>query len=430
MITREKDLYKIWQSFCRQGGQTSDKRLAGIEAGQPNYLSGPDFQGAEFELDGRLYRGDVEIHLKAGDWYTHQHHLDDRYSQVLLHLVWDGDPDICILNNSGRQIPTLSIRSFPALPAPGHFSEYCRWQSQQPKQMMDTLRILSLQRLQSKHQLIGQLGNSLSYDQILYLLFLRILGQPHNVNNFLILANHLPWKELMNIKERYPMSPNHWLALLAIQTGLIEYSSKFRHLRGLQPQIEAFSGRRPLGKKAMSWQFSGQRPGNNPVQHLTIFADWLHHFKGRSLYFELKQILARRLPETQAVQLLDNFFSLQQKVPSKSAQLSRLLWGKAKRTEIIGNMVLPFFHLESAEQGSEGFIAYLESLYLSLPFTGLYKPLHFFYSIPGLDAGKKNRFFFNQGLLYLKSSFCEKSLCHICPFEISDKDIDKNDENI
>jgi len=430
MISREKDLYQIWQRFCRQGEQTSDRRLAGIDAGQPNNFSGPDFQGAEFELDGKLYCGDVEIHLRAGDWYTHQHHLDHRYSQVLLHLVWDDEVEICILNSCGKPVPTLSIRSFPALPQQDHFSVTCKWQKQQPKRVTDTFRRLAIQRLQSKHELIGQFGDSLSFDQTLYLLFLRILGQPRNVNNFMILANNLPWKDLMDIRERYPMSPNHWLALLAMQAGLIEEIPRFRHLKIWHHQIEAFSGMRPLVKKPMFWHFSGQRPRNNPVQHLTILADWLYHFRGRSLYFELKQILMQRLPELQVVRLLDDFFSSSHEEPSKNSQPSRPSWGRAKRTEIIGNMVLPFFHHESVEKGNPGFIAYLESLFLSLPDTGFYQPLHFFYSLPGLNTGGTRRFFTNQGLLYLKNHYCEKGRCQACPFEISDKEIDKKEENI
>ena len=59
----ETDLYHIWEDFCREGESTTDLSLRGIYAGRLNRSSGPDFQGAEFELDGKVYRGDVEIHI-------------------------------------------------------------------------------------------------------------------------------------------------------------------------------------------------------------------------------------------------------------------------------------------------------------------------------------------------------------------------------
>src|SRR5262245_52353756 len=31
--------------------------------------------------------GDVEFHLHASDWTEHQHHLDSRYNNVVLHVV-------------------------------------------------------------------------------------------------------------------------------------------------------------------------------------------------------------------------------------------------------------------------------------------------------------------------------------------------------
>ena len=55
---RESWLYTIWRAFCQHRMHTQDKRLRGIFAGRLSTACGPDFQGAEFELDGRRYRGD------------------------------------------------------------------------------------------------------------------------------------------------------------------------------------------------------------------------------------------------------------------------------------------------------------------------------------------------------------------------------------
>ena len=105
-ITQEKDLYHIWENFCRTQSRTDDQRLCGIFAGQLNRFEGPDYQSAEFEIDGKIYRGDVEIHYNINDWYSHRHHLDPRYDGVLLHLVWDIKTGVVTYTSKRRKIFT------------------------------------------------------------------------------------------------------------------------------------------------------------------------------------------------------------------------------------------------------------------------------------------------------------------------------------
>ena len=46
---------------------------------------GPDFRDAMLLVDGRELRtGSVEVHLRTSAWVAHQHHLDPRYTDVLV----------------------------------------------------------------------------------------------------------------------------------------------------------------------------------------------------------------------------------------------------------------------------------------------------------------------------------------------------------
>ena len=47
-----------------------------IDPGVQNTDSGPDFFNAKIMIDGTLWAGSVEIHLKASDWKAHNHHAD------------------------------------------------------------------------------------------------------------------------------------------------------------------------------------------------------------------------------------------------------------------------------------------------------------------------------------------------------------------
>ena len=48
-----------------------------IEFGEYNQNeSGPDFFHAKCIINGVMWFGHIEFHLKASDWYRHNHHLD------------------------------------------------------------------------------------------------------------------------------------------------------------------------------------------------------------------------------------------------------------------------------------------------------------------------------------------------------------------
>ncbi|WP_419212278.1 DUF2851 family protein [Maribacter sp. X9] len=80
--------------------------------GTHNRLSGPDFFNSKLELDGQLWAGNVEIHIKSSDWYAHNHQVDANYDNVILHVVWDDD--VSVFRKDGSQIPTLALRHYIA----------------------------------------------------------------------------------------------------------------------------------------------------------------------------------------------------------------------------------------------------------------------------------------------------------------------------
>lgn len=83
-------LQRIWseQSFNLSGLRTEQEATVKItRPGRWNRQGGPDFREAEIKLDGRICRGDVEIHLREQDWGAHQHASDPAFAGVILHVV-------------------------------------------------------------------------------------------------------------------------------------------------------------------------------------------------------------------------------------------------------------------------------------------------------------------------------------------------------
>jgi hypothetical protein len=95
-------------------GQTIDI----IDAGSWNHLGGPDFLDAKVLIDGKLFRGGIELHLRPTDWYSHGHHLDSAYNCVVLHAS-PMPAKRAIVRADGTRIPHIGLeRLMPSwLPA-------------------------------------------------------------------------------------------------------------------------------------------------------------------------------------------------------------------------------------------------------------------------------------------------------------------------
>lgn len=69
---------------------------------------GPDFKGAMLRVGPELLKGDVELHLRSGDWNLHGHHTDRRYNEVILQVVLeDNAPGAA--TEQGRVLPVLAL---------------------------------------------------------------------------------------------------------------------------------------------------------------------------------------------------------------------------------------------------------------------------------------------------------------------------------
>ncbi len=78
-----------------------------IDPGLHNRNAGPDFFNAKVRIGGTLWVGNVEIHTRASDWYTHGHDGDARYDNVVLHVVEEADGET--VTRAGRRLPQLCL---------------------------------------------------------------------------------------------------------------------------------------------------------------------------------------------------------------------------------------------------------------------------------------------------------------------------------
>jgi len=99
-------------------------------AGHPGSAAGPDALDAIIQFPGHeLSRvGAIEFHVRASDWYHHQHQSDPRYNTVILHVVLVCDEPSLALCQDGRTIPMCSLND---LAQPGKNYLKTAWPCQQ-----------------------------------------------------------------------------------------------------------------------------------------------------------------------------------------------------------------------------------------------------------------------------------------------------------
>jgi hypothetical protein len=243
-----------------------------------SYESGPDFLNAKIEIDGLLWVGNVELHVKSKDWYAHNHQNDAAYDNVVLHVVYDFNGEVTI---NGEKLPTLELKKVIQL---GHYEKYESLLKNKKTilcgtllKSIPTIHLVSQQeralidRLNRKTNNLVEQVCSDDPKQILYFLMARAMGAKINQLPFEELTHRLPIKLLKKKKERKQTD------LILISSGLVHpetISDLFVYRRLIQQEKQVINGCVSM----QSWKTGGTRPGNSPRIRIEQFARVIEQF--------------------------------------------------------------------------------------------------------------------------------------------------------
>jgi hypothetical protein len=202
---REELLHFIWQfRYFNQRELTTEAGdpLFIHYPGDPNTDHGPDFRNARLTIGDTTAGGAVELHRKTTDWLRHGHTGDPHYKNVILHVVWENDT---VEPPAG--IPILSLRDrTPKLLLPRYrqfmtsqFFVPCERSLPATIQWAAFRQTLLTQRLGHRAAFIRSLLDERSphWDQTIFYLIARSLGQPVNAQAFLTIAKSFPLSSLL-----------------------------------------------------------------------------------------------------------------------------------------------------------------------------------------------------------------------------------------
>ena len=192
---------------------TSKKESVSIvDVGIHNHLSGPDFFNSKINIDGQLWAGNVELHIKSSDWYTHRHEEDINYDNVILHVVWEDDTSV--FRKDGSEISTLELRKYISQELLLTYRNLFNKKGKtfiNCEKSIDTidsfkfqnwLERLYFERLEKKSDLVLNLlkQSNNDWEKVMFTMLLKNFGLKINGNSFFSIANNLDFSVVRKIQ--------------------------------------------------------------------------------------------------------------------------------------------------------------------------------------------------------------------------------------
>ncbi|SIQ47666.1 DUF2851 family protein [Pontibacter lucknowensis] len=287
---KEEFLHYIWQH--QYFGKTDLYTVEGepvqvLRVGMYNTDAGPDFKEAIIRVGEVEWSGSVEIHLRGSDWRRHQHQLDFKYNQVVLHVVWEADE--AVKRTDGTFIPTLELKDRVNTALLQTYEQLRRAPFAIPcagfwPQVPDITKTMMLgraltERLELKGeevlQVYHQLGND--WEATAFQVLCKAFGFKINQDPFERLARALP----MQVVRKHQHDLFQLEALLFGQAGFLEEPT-YEYSTKLAKEHTYLSRKYNLHEQAMQrhhWNFLRMRPANFPTVRLAQLAALLHKYK-------------------------------------------------------------------------------------------------------------------------------------------------------
>ena len=412
---KEEFLHHIWKYKLYKNGNLENQNQEKIEIlnqGTHNFDSGPDFFNAKIKINETIWAGNVEVHINSSDWYTHNHHKDKAYDNVILQVVYNHDKDI--VRTNGQPIPTLEIKfdqellnNYESLIK----SEY--WIScQNDINRVDSFTVqnwlekLTIERLEEKSERINKLlkQTNNSWETAFYFQLARNFGFKLNSDPFELLAKSLPLAYLAKHKDDLSQIE----ALLFGQAGFLNGESGDDYYERLKKEYQYLQKKyslKPIEKHL--WKFLRSRPGNFPSVRIAQFAMLI--YKSTALFSKILETKTvndfYKLFVVKHSDYWENHYIFNKESIKKSKTI-----GKSAVDIILINTIVPFLFIYGKAKGIQDLqdrsISLLESL-KSEKNSIITK-----WNDLGINASNA---FDTQALIQLKNNYCNPKKCLNCP---------------
>jgi len=306
---RETYLHYLWKTQSLNLSNASLSKgepFKVIHPGKYNTESGPDFFDGIIIIDGIMWRGNIEIHVNASDWYLHKHQIDACYDNVILHVVYNNNKSVFV---KGERLPTLELKS--------HIDNFHKLKFNKVDVLKNEISCANsikeidriyleemkeravLNRLNRKILFLSKEPFNYQDDlQILYTFLLKAFGKKVNEDPFIQLAINLPYNLLMqnDLKTQKQLL----VGMSSLKTQDFQFSewSFLVH----KYQLKALN--------SFEWKYKGLRPSSFPEVMMEKLIWFLETFNLFDVSQNVKnQTVLSFLQAVLKVENKENFFS-------------------------------------------------------------------------------------------------------------------------
>lgn len=438
----ESFVCRIWEekSYYSNLKTTSGKEIEIIDFGVINSDAGPDYYNSKVKIDGILYSGCVEIHRSESGWHEHKHSSDNKYNEVILHVVFykEDFSDDSLIPRAGksRQVPTVILSEFLTKSLKEIWKEIINNPSPAfklpcfPKNLelahsikTDFFKQLGLQRLNDKSAKIKNRLEGISdnhnkkifWEKTLFELICKALGYSKNKNQFLNLSQKID----PEIIKKMSLNRIQFDSVLFGLSGFLKelrYKDNYTEELKINWEILKDEIKKEIADKS-EWNFFRLRPSNFPTIRIAYASGILYEivykdfFKKIILTFEEKEDLMKELTELFKNIEVSEYWNHHYNFGKESKKETSKI-GSDRIKDITVNVLIPLINLYSAKFNK----------------TGLKNRVEFFYHREKQKSGgnevtrimekqlefKVKSLSDEQALIQLHNYYCLKGKCKDC----------------
>ena len=412
----EELLQFIWEQrlFDQHALRTVDGHV--VEVLRPGRIqddSGPDLSGAEVRIDGQLWSGTVEVHLRSSEWNAHGHQYDPAYENVVLHVVYEHDAEVRTLR--GHALPTVELMPristdsialhYDLMRGRGFVPCAERVVQVDPLRTSAWLERVLIERLERKTLEVEALYQQLNNDPAatLYHMLARAFGAKVNAVPFGMLAHALPLRTVLRYRDDVVRTE----ALLFGQAGLLQVDFVDEHPRILQQEHALLSRMLDLRPAPVAaWKFARMRPVNFPTVRIAQLAQLLMRCDGHfGALLEVEQLAdLYQVLDVEASAYWTDHYTFDRPATSRPKRM-----GRTAADHLIINALVPTLFALGRLQGRTSLGERALGLLEQLPAE--HNQILAGWSELGLKADHAAR---GQALIELKNSYCTARRCLSC----------------
>ena len=421
-IPSELELQARWFAgdFGKHFVTPAGEKIDIVQFGVWNREAGPDFSDAAIRVNGsEPMRGSIEFDLTDRNWEAHGHATNPAFEDTVLHVfVHPSERTFFARTRSNREV--RQVRADPnaladtlsaniPLARPGRCQAPLR--NLPEDRVRRVLDAAAQFRLQRKAARIRSKIDNHGRDEALFQEIAAALGYKQNKLPLTLLAQRLPLKLLR-------ANSIDAEAMLFGVAGFLQASDLDVYERSARKYVRQLWDRwwphrdvlQRLILPAKIWRLSGTRPLNHPQRRLAALAAILEKWPA---FIKSLGKMNTRATEQFFFTLAHAFWDFHYTLTSRASPEAMAIVGKTRATEILANVVFPFFIAEGRDVWSEfsKLPARLSNRRLATGATRLFG-----------DDAQRMQFLksvaHQQGLLQIYEDFCmqDNSDCAQCPF--------------